>query len=53
MALADRLKIRNILFWYIHGDDEMAAKPCPIHGWVDKQFQDCVGCRQCVESERT
>lgn len=40
------VSLQNLLYW----EEYMASKPCPIYGWVDKDFVDCVKCNGCLES---
>ena len=49
--LEGKLRVQNAVYWFYHGDDVMASKPCAIHGYVDKDYDGCIGCRQCTEGK--
>jgi hypothetical protein len=49
--LEQKLRVQNAVYWYFHGEDDMASKPCAIHGYVDKDYDGCIGCRQCTEGK--
>ena len=49
--LESKLAIDNAVYWHHYGDDVMASKPCVIHGYVDKEYDGCLGCKQCAEGK--